>query len=109
MAWIIFTRRSGVAVNLNDVDLSNLFEVVDSGIRRHRGVNRYEYIRRVTQANPSMPVWRQVRATYMELQRMPPKSSVRGKFEAWFFVHAATRISDALRRVSVENGGSVAF
>jgi hypothetical protein len=40
---------------------------------------------------------------------MPPKSFVRGKFEAWVFIHAAAQISDALRRVSIESGGSVAF
>jgi hypothetical protein len=109
MAWIISARRSGATLNLNNLDLENLFQVTDVGIRKRRVVNRLDHIRKMTQVNQTVPVWRQVRATCVELKRMQPKRFVRGKFEAWMFIHSAMRIADALKKISTEGGGSVAF
>ena len=109
MAWIVFIRRSGYTPNLNNINLGDLYRVDDAGVKRRREVNRFQYIKTMTQVKDSKPVWRQVRSICFELKRMPSKRFVRGKFEAWFFVSAGTRIADGLRKVSTESGASVGF
>lgn len=109
MAWIVVLRRRGSRPNLTDVRLDALFKVSDAGISKLSRRSRLAYLMRVAQVEPCGSVWRQVRATCRELQRKPPKTYVRGKFEAWWFVEFARRVSEGLQRVVTEAGGSVSI
>jgi hypothetical protein len=107
MAWIVVARRSGSNPNLNNINLGEIFEVSDNGLKRRQRVSRFDYLKRTAGVNQPSTIWRQVHLTCKELRRLPAKCFVRGKFEAWFFVGAGCRISDGLRRVSAETGSSV--
>lgn len=107
MAWIVIMKRSGCAVVLQDVNLGELFRVTDRGIDRRLNRCAVAYLTKITQAKGPLPTWWRVRATCKELARLPAKSYIRGKFEAWWFVEFGRRMLDGLQRVANEVGGSV--
>ena len=67
------------------------------------------YLARVTGVSVPRGVWRGVRATCVEMTRLPAKSYVRGKFEAWWFIEFSKRVAEGLQKVATEAGGSVSF
>lgn len=62
---------------------------------------------KVTQVSAPSPSWRTMRSTCEELLRMEPKTYIRGKFEAWWFIEFGRRILESLQRVVSEGGGSM--
>ena len=105
MAWIVAMRRRGHTVNLNDVNLSELFEVRDCITQRKRGRNAIKYLERVTQVKTGCD-WRALRATTYELSRLQPKAYVRGKFDAWWFVAFIADAYRMLDKIARDGGGS---
>lgn len=106
MAWVVVMRRTGHQVILADVDMGQFFEITDSGVRRRRGA-RLSTLARITKTQPFVAKWREIRKTCRELQRLPAKHYIRGKFEAWWFIGVIRKIVDTLVTVVREKGGSV--
>jgi hypothetical protein len=107
MAWIVVLRRNGCRVNLQDVDPGEMFRVDDYGNHRKNGRCSIAYLVRVTQVNGASPSWRHLKAACAELKRLPAKSYVRGKFEAWWFVEFGKRILEGVQKVVQEAKGSL--
>jgi hypothetical protein len=107
MAWIVITKRAGSRVHLHDVDPGQLFRVTDDGTVRKRNRCAISYLARVTQANGGVSVWKVLRRTCAELERLPAKAYVRGKFEAWWFIEFSRLIMEGLTRVVQEANGSI--
>ena len=107
MAWIVIMKRSGCRVILQDFNPNELFGVTDEGNCRKPKRCAIAYLLKVTQTNGSSPAWTQLRTTCSELKRLPPKSYIRGKFEAWWFVEFGRRILDGLQKVVEEAKGSI--
>lgn len=105
MAWIVAMRRKGKVVNLNGVNLAELFEIRDCTIYRKRRRNTISYLRRVTQAESTCD-WRVLRATTFELLRLQPKTYIRGKFDAWWFVNFIADAYRSLSNIALQGGGS---
>jgi hypothetical protein len=83
MAWIVLIKRAGGRPVLHDIDPGYLFEVTDKGTFRRPKRSAIAYLLRVTQVGAGGSVWRVLKMTCVELGRLPAKSYVRGKFEAW--------------------------
>jgi hypothetical protein len=107
MAWIVVAKRSGARIVLNDLNPGEMLAVSGDTTARKSGCRAVAYLCRVCQANPNVAFWKLIRRTLRELQRLPAKSYVRGKFEAWWFVEFGQRMLEGLRRVVQEAGGSV--
>lgn len=107
MAWIVVAKRSGARVNLHDVNLGELFQVSDEGTSRRPHCRAIAYLSRVCQTQAAVAFWKLLRRTVAELSRLPTKSYVRGKFEAWWFIEFGQRILEGVIRVVQEGGGSV--
>jgi hypothetical protein len=107
MAWIVMMKRAGFRVNLHDVNLGELFHITDDGTFRKPKRCAVAYLGKVTQATPSGTIWKLLKATCIELRRLPAKSYVRGKFEAWWFVSVSQCILDGLKKVVEEANGSI--
>ena len=107
MAWIVIMRRGGSRVRLHDLDPGQLFRVTDDGTFRKRDRCAISYLARVTQASGGGSVWKVLRMTCSELERLPAKAYVRGKFEAWWFIEFSRRIMEGLMRVVQEANGSI--
>jgi hypothetical protein len=108
MAWIVALRRAGHGVILTDVDMGYFFQMTDSGLRRTCRA-RLSTLARITKNEAHAVNWRDVRKTCGELQRLPPKHYIRGKFEAWWFVRFTRRIADTVIAVVKDGGGSVSI
>jgi hypothetical protein len=107
MSWIVVQKRAGNRVSLHDLSPGELFQVTDLGTFRRPKRATMDYLSRVTQTRPSGPMFRHVKATTLELRRLPAKVYVRGKFEAWWFVEFGRRMIEGLQHVAREAGGSV--
>jgi hypothetical protein len=107
MAWIVIMRRSGTRVNLQNLDLGQLFDVTDNGNCRRAKRCAIAYLVKATQASSPVPPWTHLRASCIELRRHLPKTYVRGKFEAWWFVEFCRRIVEALQEIVKEADGSI--
>jgi hypothetical protein len=107
MAWIVIMRRNRCRVNLQDIDPGELFRVTDDGSSRKPRRFAIAYLTRVTQATAPSPTWAHLRVTCKELKRLPAKTYVRGKFEAWWFAEFGRRILEGVQRVVTESGGSI--
>jgi Protein of unknown function (DUF4435) len=105
MAWIVAMRRKGHSVNLNDVNMAELFEIRDCTVYRRRERNTINYLERVTQVKSACD-WRVLRATTSELLRLRPKAYIRGKFEAWWFVAFVADAYRSLADIARQGGGS---
>jgi hypothetical protein len=106
MCWIIAMRRSGARVVLNDIKLEELIELNSAVITPKKGVDRLDYLKRVTQSTQTVS-WREVRRCCRELANAEPKKFVRGKFEAWFLVEFIKRMIADLAKVAAEEGGGI--
>jgi hypothetical protein len=106
MAWIVLTRRMGFSVNLNDINLAELFEVKECTICRIPKRKTLSYLMKVTQTKKECS-WRALRQTAAELKRLSPKLYIRGKFEAWWFVVFVASAYQSLLKVAKESRGSV--
>ncbi len=107
MAWIVVVRRSGARVNLQDVNPGLLFQVSDEGTYRKQKRGIVAYLCRVGQVGPGIASWKLLRRAFIELRRLPAKSYVRGKFEAWWFIEFGQRVLEGVIRVAQESHGSV--
>lgn len=107
MAWIVVAKRAGASVNLHDLDPGELMEVTDAGTFRKPTRHAISYLTKVTQTPPGISSWKLLKVTCSELRRLPAKSYVRGKFEAWWFIGFARCILDGLRKVVEEANGSI--
>jgi hypothetical protein len=107
MAYIVNMRRSGNRILLNDLKLGHWLRITSDGIRRTPRKNKLEWICGISQTASSAHVWQQVRKTTAELKRLPPKSFIRGKFEAWFLLEFVKRVLEDLSLVAREADGSI--
>jgi hypothetical protein len=107
MAWIVVAKRSGARIVLNDLNPGDILTVSGDATARKSGCRAIAYLCRVCQANPNVAFWKLIRRTSHELKRLPAKSYVRGKFEAWWFVEFGQRVLEGIRHVVQEAGGSV--
>ncbi len=86
MAWVVTMRREGQRPILTNINLGEFFEIDVECSVRLRPCKGVEYLNRVAGVRWPRDYWRRVLSTSRELNRMPPKRVIRGKFEAWFFV-----------------------
>lgn len=107
MAWIVVAKRSGARVNLHDLNPGELFQVTDGGTSRKSHCRAIAYLCRVCQVQAAAVPWNLLRRAAVELSRLPAKSYVRGKFEAWWFVEFGQLLLQGTTRVVHEGGGSV--
>jgi len=107
MAWIVIMKRAGCRVNLHDVNPGELFDVTDEGTFRKPKRCAIAYLIKVTQTTPGASIWKLLKTTCTELKRLPAKSHIRGKFEAWWFVAFSQCILDGLTKVVGEANGSI--
>jgi len=107
MAWIVVAKRSGARIVLNDLNPGEMLAVSGDTTARKARCRAIAYLCRVCQANPNVAFWKLIRRTSHELARLPAKSYVRGKFEAWWFVEFGQRALEGISRVVQEAGGSV--
>ncbi|NKC13857.1 MAG: DUF4435 domain-containing protein [Gammaproteobacteria bacterium] len=97
MAWVIAERRAARPVRLNDANLARVVSVdEDLAVRKVNGGLRE--FRRVCGSNGGQSGWRVVRKVRTEIEKVPAKTVIRGKYELWFFVRFLNRLEEALRR-----------
>jgi hypothetical protein len=106
MAWILAARRAGVRPVLNDVKMSELFNINDAGVSRRKGRDAIAYLRRVTQLQSDPTSWREIRLAARELSRLQPEKFSRGKFVGWALVTTLGRSLESLNIVAREGGGA---
>jgi len=107
MAWIVVAKRSGARIHLQDVNPGEMFYVTAERTLRKPRRGAIGYLCRVCQASVEITAWPMLRRTAMELSRMPAKTYMRGKFEAWWFVEFGQRVLEAVKSVVEEGGGSI--
>jgi hypothetical protein len=107
MAWIIVMKRAGHRVHLHDLSPGALFDVTDHGTIRRPKRCALSYLLKVTQTTTTTSTWKLVKATCAELNRLPAKTYIRGKFEAWWFIEFTRCILDGLKKVVEEANGSI--
>lgn len=108
MAWIVVVRRSGRRPNLSDVNLGELFRFSADCSIHAKSAGRSRYMEHVTGTQGLAVQLRSLLQTARELRRMPAKRTVRGKFEAWFFVEFWKNLVGGLRALAKEVNGDVA-
>jgi len=99
-------RRAGQRVVLTDINVGQFCGLSDQGTGR-RCRKHLSYLNRVSQTPERQNIWRDVRKTYRELQRLEAKRYIRGKFEAWWFVKFVNKLIEQLAEVAREENGSV--
>jgi hypothetical protein len=107
MAWVVMMRRAGLKPNLNDVNAGELFELSDDCSIHKRPCGRVEYLTRVTGVPQTPGIFRRLRHTSRELNRIHPKRFVRGKFEAWFFVEFWKHLTRRMQALAKETNGNL--
>jgi len=96
IAWIVYTRRTGKKVNLNNVDLKKIFyfnddlEIVRKSPEKYN--SRLEYLDISCNVSTPKAVWRDILSVARELSLLQPKVHLRGKFELWFLVEFLTKL-----------------
>ena len=95
MALILFYRSTGEPVNLNNLDLSLLFDF-KKGVNRKVGVK--DYIIRTIGAKQTITI-SDLKSNIKILNSIKnSKEYVRGKYEIWFFVHFINSIPNILNQ-----------
>jgi len=107
MAWILVMRRRGERVQLQDVKLSELFEISDHEVVRKRKRAALSYLERVTGTQSPPRIWALVRNASRELLRLQPDRYVRGKFVGWLLILSCRKFSEELTTIAREVRGSV--
>ena len=107
MAWILAAKRSGTKIHLQDFNPGEIYQVTADRTFRKPRRGAIGYLCRVCQASAHVVLWPILRRTVAELSRLPPKTYVRGKFEAWWFIEFGQRVLEALKHVVEEGGGSI--
>ena len=106
MAWVLMSRRAGIAVNLNNIDMRHICEwSSDCEVRRTD-----QRLRRLIAASGGLQgdkLFRRLSQAARELGRLPPKRVVRGKFELWFFVEFWRHVTNKIHDLAKEVGGKV--
>lgn len=96
IAWIIYTRKTGKKVNLNNVDLKKIFyfnddlEIVRKSPDKYN--SRLKYLDISCNVSTPKTVWRDILSVARELSLLQPKIHLRGKFELWFLVEFLTKL-----------------
>jgi Protein of unknown function (DUF4435) len=107
MAWILVLRRSGSRPNLNGLNLDLMWRFTSSGVPRPMCGQRLRSLILQTSATvPTISLGR-LKEAKRELQRMPIKRVLRGKFEAWFLLRFWQRLIEQLQTATREAGGNV--
>lgn len=107
MSWILVSRRLGERPNLSNLDLSRFYRVTDSCEFQRKAGARVQQLSRITGVQGRSNSFRAVSAAARELDRLPAKRFVRGKFEAWFFVEFWKSALRQLRVLAREGGGNI--
>jgi len=94
-AWIIFMRRSGIKIHLEDLDFGNLFDISVDNLRfSSKGGMNYAYLEKVTSSITPTNSEPEIQEIIKELRSINPKLIIRGKFEIWFLVRFITRLKE---------------
>lgn len=106
MAWIICMKRLGYRPNLNNVNLSEIFEF-DHNQKIHRSRAIIAYLCKSTGVQQKGITWKTLRSIVRQNRMREPKTFIRGKYESWFFVQFLKKALEHLR-IAVEGlGGSM--
>jgi hypothetical protein len=107
MAWIVVAKRSGARITLHDLNPGEILGVSGDATFRKSQCRAMAYLCRVCQTHQDVAFWKLIRRTSRELARLPAKSYIRGKFEAWWFIEFGQRVLEGIKHVVEEAGGSV--
>ncbi|AFZ33595.1 hypothetical protein Glo7428_5217 (plasmid) [Gloeocapsa sp. PCC 7428] len=104
IAWIIYIRKKGQKLNLNNVDLGKIF-YIDDHLEIFKKVpkpyhSKLQYLEKVTGVSTSKGAWLEILSEARKLRKifgLNPKTYVRGKYELWFLVQFLDKLEKCLR------------
>lgn len=106
MAWVIAARSLNLRPNLNNINMDELFTISDEcTVARSR--NCAGYLAKSTGVLAPEDLWLRVLAARRRIDKLDPKTVIRGKFELWFLVAFARAIVNRLTSIATEVGGRV--
>lgn len=97
IAWILIIRSNGLKANLNQIDLSKLFQIDEALNFAPIKLNRIEYLERVTQVQTPVVGISAFRDWYTIIDsQVSEKLIIRGKFDAWYLLVFFNRVNSYL-------------
>lgn len=102
MSWVLCMREAGNKLNLNNINLTNVFSFKDDGtVSRKEGAFQ-KFRRCVTVDNAEIDITR-YRYWHNYLKNIEPKLWIRGKYDLWFFEKTLSCLIGRLRKEHKEN------
>ena len=96
-SWVVYCRKNSYNVNLNDIDISRLFQLTDDFKVKKNIPNPhntfFEYVCATTKtAHFDL---KSIKEIFVELENIkPPKKYIRGKYELWFLYAFCKKTTD---------------
>ncbi|NEQ36658.1 MAG: DUF4435 domain-containing protein [Okeania sp. SIO3I5] len=94
MSWIIYLKKQGYQVNLNNLQMDKLFQLNDDlQICKKQQKNYLKILEKHCGVDTPQKCWIQIKKTVEYLKQYDAKSYIRGKYELWFFVTFINKIN----------------
>ena len=94
MSWVIYLKKQGYQVNLNNLQIDKLFQLNDNlRICKKQQKNYLKFLEKHCGVDTSQKCWIQIKKTVEYLKQYDAKSYIRGKYELWFFVTFINKIN----------------
>ena len=106
MAWILVARRLNRSPLMGNIRLESLCEVSEECHVRPRMGVRMKHLSRQTRVDLPTGAGARIRDAIKELDRLPRKRVIRGKFEAWFMTAYWRHLVRDMERMAREQGGA---
>lgn len=104
MAWLIWHRKMGTKININNIDWSRLFDIREDTLELVRTERIFDHLRSMTNTSCArQPSIGELVSLSREISKMDPKAYVRGKQELWHFVLFVNRLMASMSK-SVPKG-----
>jgi hypothetical protein len=107
MALITYAKRSAMRPNVSNIQLRELFVLSVDCRPRVRSGDRLAYVCKAAGIVIPPAAVNRVIEIVQELERLPAKRYVRGKFEIWFFVEFFKSLTAQMEAAASEVGGKV--